>query len=447
MSRDPLPANSLPTREEKAGFPRPDLTASRIAELRLYESVRQTTAEPYTGKVTDFKEVMWFDASTWKNYELFDTPTALHDGAFTFDEYLKYAIQCPNSMFFYTKKTILLSYGMSVDLAKGKTGIAFFNDNIEISVLGDLVIDDENKRIMQRIWMSLTPMEMMTQRSGIEKAEGRVVIGGLGLGWFLTQVAAKENVTEIIVVESSKQLLDWVSGALKTKFPKLMEKVSAWVHANVYDYMVKDTITHSDDTKYLLDIWPLYGDVDYDPIFVGFETIIGTDKLWGWGRGSTYGDNIPAVVDIDKPSPASCTKLKKPCAQCPFGRESAKLEEARDVDPLALLAQAHSSFVLPCHMHTAYAEEKQRDIMSLPQCAGAAIYRANVGVKLPAVIHSLPADKNEVFATPTELVCAHTQEKPEVVQAYLNDITIKTLIEIEQQKGQVRVIGATQGKK
>ena len=40
-------------------------------------------------------------------------------------------------------------------------------------------------------WMSLTPSEMATQRPGVQKAQGTVVIGGLGLGWLLRKVCEK----------------------------------------------------------------------------------------------------------------------------------------------------------------------------------------------------------------------------------------------------------------
>ena len=35
-----------------------------------------------------------------------------------------------------------------------------------------------------RVWMGLTPMEIFTQMPGVDLARGRVLIGGLGMGWF-----------------------------------------------------------------------------------------------------------------------------------------------------------------------------------------------------------------------------------------------------------------------
>jgi hypothetical protein len=41
-----------------------------------------------------------------------------------------------------------------------------------------------------RTWMSLTPAEVFSQRSGIKFCRGTVVIGGLGLGYFLHEVGS-----------------------------------------------------------------------------------------------------------------------------------------------------------------------------------------------------------------------------------------------------------------
>ena len=64
-------------------------------------------------------------------------------------------------------------------------------------------IPEGNRVYHGNVWMSLTPNEMISQRDGIEAAKGTVVIGGLGLGWFLRKVCEKESVDRVIVVDSS----------------------------------------------------------------------------------------------------------------------------------------------------------------------------------------------------------------------------------------------------
>ncbi len=59
-------------------------------------------------------------------------------------------------------------------------------------------------------WMSLTPMEMMTMRHGTKRARGRVIVAGLGLGHQLIEVSKRKQVKEIVLVEKSQELVDWI---------------------------------------------------------------------------------------------------------------------------------------------------------------------------------------------------------------------------------------------
>jgi hypothetical protein len=51
-----------------------------------------------------------------------------------------------------------------------------------------------------KVWMSLTPMEVFSQRQGIGVAKGNVLIGGLGMGWFARRVLEKKAVKHVTVV-------------------------------------------------------------------------------------------------------------------------------------------------------------------------------------------------------------------------------------------------------
>jgi hypothetical protein len=95
-------------------------------------------------------------------------------------------------------------------------GLVLWDGDITLPSLIDMHIDrkagtafpdclSEKERVRRgAVWMSLTPNEMLSQRSGIQKASGKVLIGGLGLGWFLRKVCAKPMVEEVIVVEKSR---------------------------------------------------------------------------------------------------------------------------------------------------------------------------------------------------------------------------------------------------
>lgn len=88
-------------------------------------------------------------------------------------------------------------------------------------------------------------------------------------------------------------------------------------------------------------------------------------------------------------------QITKPCTDCPWARTAL----AGWLGPMTKeewIETAHGEAEIGCHVHIG------------PQCAGAAIYRANVG-KLPRDRHllRLPRDKVRVFATPQEFLAHH----------------------------------------
>ncbi len=64
------------------------------------------------------------------------------------------------------------------------------------------VLEDGNE------WMTLTPVDLDTSDDAIEKAHGRVVTFGLGLGYYTYMVSEKEEVESITVVEKSSDIIN-----------------------------------------------------------------------------------------------------------------------------------------------------------------------------------------------------------------------------------------------
>lgn len=60
----------------------------------------------------------------------------------------------------------------------------------------------------ENLWMRISPHEIQGCFQSIEKAYGKVGVLGLGLGYFTQEVAKKENVSEIIVYEISKEVIE-----------------------------------------------------------------------------------------------------------------------------------------------------------------------------------------------------------------------------------------------
>lgn len=130
--------------------------------------------------------------------------------------------------------------------------------------------------VAEKVWMSITPQEVFTLRPGVRRAKGKVVIGGLGLGWLLRKVAEKKSVREISIVELSKDLLNWYGLDMAKSIPK----VSRVYQGDVYE----EANAIGRDYVYLLDIWPGYGDAANDPQLRRFRQA-GYD-VWAWGEVS-----------------------------------------------------------------------------------------------------------------------------------------------------------------
>lgn len=148
-----------------------------------------------------------------------------------------------------------------------KQGVVFFTTDVVIATLYQYNPNN--------VWMSLTPAEMLSQRSGIRFAQGTVVLAGLGMGWLLDKICAKRNVREVIVVEKSQDLMDWYGYRLCED----QYKVSKVIVDDIYNVVDQfDPKTH----RFLFDIWAGYGDAGLDEKYLHF---LGQPNVqsWGWG--------------------------------------------------------------------------------------------------------------------------------------------------------------------
>lgn len=422
----------------------------RRLEKELYDRLRTYPADPWRGKDTEFADVLWLRADTWEEFNLFpDLPPMPHDGAMlSVDEWRTHTVHVPGTQFYYANKTLPLSYSLSTAVSQQRQGKVFFDGPVVMPVLFEQLGPEEDFR--QEVWMGLTPMEMITQKAGIDRARGRCVVGGLGLGWFLKEIAAKPEVREIVVVEKSQELLDFMRPVLEAKFPDVARKVTDWLPGDVYSYIgwemrlkgfPRPGWDFQNDTCYLLDIWPAFGDADYDHQYVALENALG-HRVWGWGRWATHGGK-PTHIDPHQRLPFERAYIRKsPCTGCPFSRTGCPSPTA--VDPLRLVGQAEGPFLLPCHQEPQYEEERQGRIYEKAQCAGAAIYRANRGIGglFPKSFHILDANADKVFTTPAELVAAYKKIPLAEAEAILAEHPPEELLQRELARNQVRVYGA-----
>lgn len=226
---------------------------------------------------TPFRHRLRLDASSYRPERIFDTPPVLAEEGGHF-------VVSPHGTFAYQNR--ILPEGRSLRLLGKQQGKVVWNGDVVLPALidtrrqcrtGEWFPADtplEERVMFGAVWMSLTPMEMMTQRSGVKMARGTVVIGGLGLGWLLRKVCEKSEVERVVVVEKSRELLDWYGYSLCGQ----LGKVSDVVCDDIYNQIGK----HGPWARYLLDIWPTYACASRDDRLVPVRSKL-KRLLWAWG--------------------------------------------------------------------------------------------------------------------------------------------------------------------
>lgn len=124
-------------------------------------------------------------------------------------------------------------------------------------------------------------------------------------------------------------------------------------------------------------------------------------------------------MSIIKKLDDSTKKLKKPCADCPYSK-TVTPGVLGGSDASVYVGQGHGPFWLPCHKTCDFTDPNWKDNHTVQQCAGAAIYRANIdrAKLMPGSLHTL--DKSDtVFQSPEELYAHHKQISLEEATEYL----------------------------
>lgn len=102
----------------------------------------------------------------------------------------------------------------------------------------------------------------------------------------------------------------------------------------------------------------------------------------------------------------------KACKSCPFSRQC-EPGELGGSPVETYIGQSMGPFFLPCHACAGYKGNEQTLDDGLPQCAGAAIFRANIGRDevMPGALLKLFAGSDvNVFASMQEFIKHHAPE-------------------------------------
>ena len=87
----------------------------------------------------------------------------------------------------------------------------------------------------ERLWMSVTPNEINTAKPSLQRAHGRVLTSGLGLGYYAFMASRKQEVESVTVVEREKDVISLFERFLLPQFP-CKEKIKL-VRADCFDYL------------------------------------------------------------------------------------------------------------------------------------------------------------------------------------------------------------------
>lgn len=206
-------------------------------------------------------------ASTYRPLRLFDVKPVDRDNADSEKLARRYHRTSPGGLFRYTE--MILPKGHWLDMRQGrKAGHVCFDADISIPRINER--SGNCSRFDCTPWMSYTPQEILTQRYGVRRAKGVVVVAGLGMGWLLKKVMERDKVEKVILVEISQELLDWVMPQLKLADKSL--KVVCDDACKAVPKMTADVA--------LVDIFPGYG-------YNSFTRCPNIDYVWCWGSCNT----------------------------------------------------------------------------------------------------------------------------------------------------------------
>lgn len=104
------------------------------------------------------------------------------------------------------------------------------------------------------VWMSVIPHEINTMKQPIKDAFGKVLVLGLGLGYYAYHVSMKEDVESVTIIENDKRAIDIFTKYIYPKFPH-KEKIKV-IYEDAFSYL--DSMSEYDFV--FSDIWHNVGD-------------------------------------------------------------------------------------------------------------------------------------------------------------------------------------------
>lgn len=128
-------------------------------------------------------------------------------------------------------------------------------------------------------WMSITPSELLSQRTAFRHARGHVLIGGMGMGWLARKVIALPKVKSVTVVEKDKGIAEFFSSSVSMSAPA-GKRVNVVVE-DAYEFASRKLQGFN---SILFDIWIGYGHARYDRKWLELKQKAREQKIsaWAW---------------------------------------------------------------------------------------------------------------------------------------------------------------------
>lgn len=157
-----------------------------------------------------------------------------------------------------------------------KIGTVLFDGPVQVPAIYSKAKWRGGDKYDEHPWMSLTPAEIMSMRSGLRFAKGHTVVAGLGLGHLLIDVTKKKTVKKVTLVEISQELVNWL-------YPRIKPYLGMDVEVIVGD--AKTVIPGLEGDVALIDIDAGYGNNEF------YSPCLHFNKVWVWGSAKVGEQN------------------------------------------------------------------------------------------------------------------------------------------------------------
>jgi hypothetical protein len=162
-------------------------------------------------------------------------------------------------------------------MTSGNARTAIFGQQSEQILFPEPTVWHELSEKGRGVWMTDLPIEQRQTDELIARARGRVLVGGLGLGYAVVALAARTKVTEIVVVEQNAAIIKLVWDATIKRVRKNRSGVKLTViNADLFDYLKERQAAKKARPEFtwgLFDIWQGDGESTFHEVVVPLRAL------------------------------------------------------------------------------------------------------------------------------------------------------------------------------